>query len=90
MAVFRIDKTRDYTVMANFHLRDTSLSLKAKGLLCLMLSFLCRFLPLLDPLLYFQLYISAAFLSISASTPIQAIYLVCQECIIRSPFFPRA
>lgn len=38
MAVFRIDKTRDYTVMANFHLRDTSLSLKAKGLLSLMLS----------------------------------------------------
>ena len=33
MAVFRIDKTRDYTVMANFHLRDISLSLKAKGLL---------------------------------------------------------
>ena len=38
MAAFRIDKTRDYTVMANFHLRDTSLSLKAKGLLSLMLS----------------------------------------------------
>lgn len=32
MAVFRIDKTKDYTVMANFHLRDKSLSLKAKGL----------------------------------------------------------
>lgn len=38
MAVFRIDKSRDYTVMANFHLRDRSLSLKAKGLLSLMLS----------------------------------------------------
>ena len=38
MAVFRIDKTKDYTVMANFHLRDKSLSLKAKGLLSLMLS----------------------------------------------------
>lgn len=38
MAVFRIEKTRDYTVMANFHLRDTGLSLKAKGLLSLMLS----------------------------------------------------
>ncbi|MBD5511746.1 MAG: helix-turn-helix domain-containing protein [Lachnospiraceae bacterium] len=38
MAVFRIEKTRDYTVMANFHLRDTELSLKAKGLLSLMLS----------------------------------------------------
>ncbi len=38
MAVFRIEKTRDYTVMANHHLRDKSLSLKAKGLLSLMLS----------------------------------------------------
>ena len=33
MAVFRIEKTRDYTVMANHHLRNTALSLKAKGLL---------------------------------------------------------
>ena len=38
MAVFRIEKTRDYTVMSNHHLRDKSLSLKAKGLLSLMLS----------------------------------------------------
>ena len=38
MAVFRIDKTRDYTVMANHHLRNKALSLKAKGLLSLMLS----------------------------------------------------
>ena len=38
MAVFRIEKTRDYTVMSNYHLRDMSLSLKAKGLLSLMLS----------------------------------------------------
>ena len=38
MAVFRIDKTKDYTVMANHHLRNKSLSLKAKGLLSLMLS----------------------------------------------------
>ena len=36
MAVFRIDKTRDYTVMSNHHLRNTALSLKAKGLLSLM------------------------------------------------------
>nr|HRM42929.1 helix-turn-helix domain-containing protein [Fusicatenibacter saccharivorans] len=33
MAVFRIEKTRDYTVMSNYHLRDRLLSLKAKGLL---------------------------------------------------------
>lgn len=38
MAVFRIEKTRDYTVMSNYHLRNTELSLKAKGLLSLMLS----------------------------------------------------
>ena len=38
MAVFRIEKTRNYTVMSNYHLRDMSLSLKAKGLLSLMLS----------------------------------------------------
>ena len=38
MAVFRIEKTRDYPVMSNYHLRDMSLSLKAKGLLSLMLS----------------------------------------------------
>ncbi len=38
MAVFRVDKTRDYTVMSNHHLRNTELSLKAKGLHSLMLS----------------------------------------------------
>ena len=38
MAVFRIEKTRDYTVMSKHHLRDQSLSLKAKGLLSMMLS----------------------------------------------------
>ncbi len=38
MAVFRVEKARDYTVMANHHLRNTALSLKAKGLLSLMLS----------------------------------------------------
>lgn len=38
MAVFRIEKRKDYTVMANHHLRNTGLSLKAKGLLSLMLS----------------------------------------------------
>lgn len=38
MAVFRVEKIRDYTVMANHHLRNTELSLKAKGLLSLMLS----------------------------------------------------
>ena len=38
MAVFRIERTRDYTVMSNHHLRDTALSLKSKGLLSMMLS----------------------------------------------------
>ena len=38
MAVFRIEKTQNYTVMSNHHLRNTALSLKAKGLLSLILS----------------------------------------------------
>ena len=38
MAVFRIERTRDYTVMSNHHLRNHQLSLKAKGLLSMMLS----------------------------------------------------
>ena len=38
MSVFHVKKTTDYTVMANHHLRDKSLSLKAKGLLSQMLS----------------------------------------------------
>ena len=38
MAIFRVDRTRDYTVMSNYHLKDTGLSLKSKGLLSIMLS----------------------------------------------------
>jgi len=38
MAVFRVEKTDNYTVMSNYHLRDKSISLKAKGLLSQMLS----------------------------------------------------
>ncbi len=38
MSVFRIERTKDYTVMSNHHLRDKRLSLKAKGLLSQMLS----------------------------------------------------
>jgi hypothetical protein len=38
IAVFRVERTGDYTVMANHHLRNRSLSLKAKGLLSQMLS----------------------------------------------------
>lgn len=38
MAVFRVNKTRDYTVLSNYHFKDTRLSYKAKGLLSLMLS----------------------------------------------------
>ena len=38
MAVFRVERTRDYTVMSNYHLKDTGLTLKAKGLLSMMLS----------------------------------------------------
>ena len=38
MGVFRVEKNKNYTVMSNTHLRDKELSLKAKGLLSLMLS----------------------------------------------------
>lgn len=38
MAVIRTIKSEDYTTMCNTHLRDKNLSLKAKGLLSMMLS----------------------------------------------------
>ena len=38
MAVFRVEKNQNYTVMSNHHLRNTDLSLKSKGLLSQMLS----------------------------------------------------
>lgn len=38
MAVFRVEKTKNYTVMANHHLQNKELSLKAKGLLSMLLS----------------------------------------------------
>lgn len=38
MAIMRINKTTDYTVMSNYHFREKGMSLKAKGLLSLMLS----------------------------------------------------
>lgn len=39
MAIFGIEKTRDFTIMSNYHLRNIKLSLKAKGLFSLMLPF---------------------------------------------------
>lgn len=38
MAVFRIDKNKNYTNMSNYHFRDKRLSWKAKGILSNMLS----------------------------------------------------
>ena len=38
MSVFRVQKTTNYTVMSNCHLKDKNLTLKAKGLLSVMLS----------------------------------------------------
>ena len=38
MAVFRVEKNHNYTVMSNYHLRDTGLTLKSIGLLSKMLS----------------------------------------------------
>ena len=38
MPVFRVNKTDNYTVMSNYHFRNNKMSLKAMGLLSLMLS----------------------------------------------------
>lgn len=38
MPVFRVERTKNFTVMSNHHLRDKTISLKAKGLLSQMLS----------------------------------------------------
>ena len=38
MAVFRVERIKDYTVMSNHHLRNKNLSLKAMVLLLQMLS----------------------------------------------------
>ena len=38
MAVFRVEKTKNFTVMSNHHLKNRKITLKAKGLLSLMLS----------------------------------------------------
>ena len=38
MSVFRIHKTENYTVLSNYHFKEKKMSLKAKGLLSLMLS----------------------------------------------------
>jgi len=39
MAVFRTEKISDFTIMSNHHFKDRRLSMKAKGLLSMMLSF---------------------------------------------------
>lgn len=36
MSVFRVEKTKDFTIMSNHHLKNKSLTLKSKGLLSLM------------------------------------------------------
>ena len=38
--IFRINKTKNYTIMSNYHLQDKNLSYKEKGLLSCMLSLL--------------------------------------------------
>ena len=38
MSVIRVEKTKNYTVMSNYHFKEKEMSLKAKGLLSLMLS----------------------------------------------------
>ena len=41
MSVIRINKTSNYTVISNYHFKEKEMSLKAKGLLSLMLSLPC-------------------------------------------------
>ena len=38
MSVIRVNKTKNYTVLSNYHFKEKGMSLKAKGLLSLMLS----------------------------------------------------
>lgn len=38
MSIFRVNKTKNYTVLSNHHFKEKGMSLKAKGLLSLMLS----------------------------------------------------
>ena len=38
MSIMRVHKTNNFTVMSNFHFKEKKMSLKAKGLLSLMLS----------------------------------------------------
>ena len=49
MPVFRVERNKGYTVMSNYHLRDKSLSLKAKGLLSQILTLPVRILVLYHP-----------------------------------------
>lgn len=38
MSVIRVEKTKDYTIMGNYHLKEKYMSLKAKGLMSVILS----------------------------------------------------
>ena len=38
MATMRIEKNKDFTIVSNYHLKDSRLSLKAKGLMTMMIS----------------------------------------------------
>ena len=38
MAIFKVNKTTNYTIMSNHHLKEKNMTLKAKGLLSVMLS----------------------------------------------------
>ncbi len=38
MAVFKLPKTKNFTIMSNHHLQNKNLNLKAKGLLSYILS----------------------------------------------------
>ena len=38
MSVYRVEKTSNFTIMSNRHLQDRRLSLKAKGLLAVLMA----------------------------------------------------
>ena len=71
MSIFRINKNDNYTTMSNYHFRDKNLSLKAKGLLSLMLSLSLLKLPFLQNLA--NMFATALRQSLLPLTPIMAL-----------------
>ena len=79
MAVFRVEKNHNYTVMSNYHLRDTTLTLKAIGLLSKMLSLTDEW----DYTTRGQMCIRDSSLSLSAGFPEKIFH---PDCTVVLPF----